>query len=115
MWAIVTTSCAVVAIILVRGKPNTPPSKTATLKRGPLCRNLGTLFKNRNFVTMLVGYTLVYGVYTVFGASVSFFTDEYGFTTVSNSLTLLDSNWEFGGLLYHVWTWRDYLLLLADH
>ena len=30
---------------------------------------------------MLIGYTLVYGVYTVFGASVSFFTDYYGFTT----------------------------------
>ena len=75
MWAIVTSSCSLVVLVLVRGKPKTPPSRTATLKRGPLCRNLGTLFKNCNFVTMLVGYTLVYGVYTVFGASVSFFTD----------------------------------------
>lgn len=82
MWAIVTSCCSFLAIVLIRPKPKTPPSKTATLKRGPLCRNLGTLFRNRNFVIMLVGYSLVYGVYTVFGASVSFFTDEYGFTTV---------------------------------
>ena len=83
MYAIVGSVCLVLTVIFMRNKPKIPPSKTATVERGPLCQNLKVLFKNCNFIVMLIGYTLIYGVYTIFGACVSIFTDKYGFSTVS--------------------------------
>ena len=75
MYAIITSVCFVLTVVLMRPKPRTPPSKSATIERANLCNDMKMLFKNSNFIIMLTGYSLVYGVYTIFGACVSFFTD----------------------------------------
>ncbi len=82
MYAIIGSVCCLMTIVFMRNKPKTPPSMSASVARDPLCKSLRMLFKNMNFIILLVGYTLVYGVYTIFGACVSFFTDEYGFNIV---------------------------------
>ena len=84
MYAIVGSVCCLLTVILMRAKPKTPPSKSAIVQRAPLCQDVKALFKNCNFIVMLVGYSLVYGVYTIFGACVSFFTKEYGIDIVSH-------------------------------
>ena len=82
LWTGLITGCCVITIIFFKDKPKTPPSKTASVQRGRLCPSIAMLFRNTNFIIMLVAYSLIYGVYTIFGACVSFFTSHYGLNTV---------------------------------
>ena len=119
LWTGLITGCTVITILLFRDKPRTPPSKSASVQRGKLCPSLALLFKNCNFIIMLVAYSLIYGVYTIFGACVSFFTNHYGFNTVGYVFALdfiyIESNWQLSPRFYSVWTPWEYILQLSSH
>ena len=69
---------------------------------------------------MLIAYSLIYGVYTIFGACVSFFTNHYGLNTVIYKVIVvnfsyLESNWQSSSRFYSEWSIRQYILQLFNN
>lgn len=85
LWTYIGSAVLVLTLILFKKKPSIPPSASSEMDRAPVCRSVLKLFKNLNFIIMLIGYTLIYGIYSIIGACISFFTSHYGFSIVSCS------------------------------
>lgn len=49
-------------------------------------RELTLLFKNKNYVAMVVSFNMLYGVYTCLGAIINNLVDPFGYTPVDSSI-----------------------------
>ena len=74
-------------IILFKERPPTPPSFSANLKKMPpkILKDTLTLLKNKNYLIIVMIYTLIHANYTSMGAAISFITKPYGFTNSDNA------------------------------
>ena len=76
---VVVTILCLPMLILIKEKPPTPPSAIASKKLPPLkmLNDLKVLLKNKNYISLVLCFTFLYGIYTSLGAVVSFFTKPY--------------------------------------
>jgi sugar phosphate permease len=79
---------AVPFLLVVKEKPPTPPSASASRKEEPLNfnRELKNLLKNKSYLLMCVSFTSLYGVYTSLGAVVAAVTSPYGYSGTANAI-----------------------------
>jgi len=57
--AIVSTSILIPTIFLIRDKPPTPPTPSASKKRESYLKSMALLIKNKDYIFMFLSYTLL--------------------------------------------------------
>ena len=84
----VVTLATVPLMFLVRDKPPTPPSLSASKPelQIELKQELIKLLKNKNYLILCVAFTCLNSICTCMGAVVSSMTFPYGYTPVDNAL-----------------------------
>ncbi|CAI2366797.1 unnamed protein product [Moneuplotes crassus] len=97
---IVITVLGLPIIFFIRNQPPTPPSASAAkaLRKKPVnqCKSIGQLFKNIDFITLLISFSMIYSIYTTLGAAVGQLSENFGYPTSANSL--FGTSYIFGGL-----------------
>jgi fucose permease len=87
---VIITALALPILFLVRNKPPTVPSKSAAQRSSAakvkLLPALKKLFKNTNFMFLLISFSFLYGVYMTLGAVVALITHEFGYKATDNSI-----------------------------
>lgn len=88
--SIVISSLAVPIFFLVKNKPSTPPSRSAKdvlgMKKKRILESIYKLIKMPNYWVIVFAYSLIFSCYIVLGASVGAISDEYHYSTSSNSI-----------------------------
>jgi len=87
--AVITTMMNLCLIIFYREKPEFYPSKAAkqaTAVEFSMKNDATQLVKNKNYIFLLVTYSLLYGVYTCLGAVINNLVTPYGFDSSASSI-----------------------------
>jgi len=97
---IIITVLGLPIIFFVRNQPPSPPSSSAAKvlrKKSPnQCRSIGKLFKNIDFIFLLLSFSFIYSIYTTLGAAVGSISENFGYSTSTNSI--FGTVYIFGGL-----------------
>ncbi|CAI2366233.1 unnamed protein product [Moneuplotes crassus] len=97
---IIITVLGLPIIFFIRNHPPTPPSANAAkaLKKRPAnqCRSCGVLFKNVDFIMLLVSFSFIYSIYITLGAAVGQLSFQFNFPPSANSI--FGTAYIFGGL-----------------
>ena len=87
--AVITTMMNLGLIFFYKEKPEFYPSKAAqqaTSVEFSMKNDLKKLIKNKNYLFMLLTYSLLYGVYTCLGAVINNLVTPYGFDSTASSI-----------------------------
>jgi len=78
-----TLMCAYFWVVFRTSRPETPPSLAATRRQASItqgmCNDMKILFGNRNYLLVLVCFSLVYSVYGAFGFVINPLLEPVGY------------------------------------
>jgi fucose permease len=82
------TIVAILMIIVIRDKPPTPPSLSASKPEVAFefSKEMKKLYDNKNYVLLCIYFALLYGSIQSIGAIISSLTSRYDYTAKDNSL-----------------------------
>lgn len=84
--AILCTIVCIFVIIFFKTKPKVPPSNSAGMDREEFMPALKMLFRNKNFLLLLVYFSMGQGALNSFATLIEQITKPYGYTSGDNSL-----------------------------
>lgn len=97
---IIITVLGLPIIFLIKNEPPTPPSssaaKSGSRKKVSQCASILRLFKDIDYVMMVLSFSFIYSIYTTLGAAVGPLSKNFGYTSSANSI--FGSVFIFGGL-----------------
>ena len=89
---IIITSVAIPFLLIVTDKPANPPSEKSQMKKDDsvsLKDQLSELFKNKNYKLLLIIFTILFGLMSVFGVIIGSIFSPYGLTGAQISVTAM--------------------------
>ena len=89
--AIICTAIFVLVLIFFKKEPKYPPSISASQKRDEFGPALRKVFRNRDFLFLLLAFSMGQGALNALATLIDLISKPYGFSTFENSV--------FGGLL----------------
>ena len=89
LHAIICTALILPSIIAFKEKPPSPPSFTAEQKREEFFKSLKVIVKNKNYILMMVNYSLLCGGFIALSSILSYITHPFGFNPKSLGLAIL--------------------------
>ncbi|EGR33171.1 major facilitator superfamily protein, putative, partial [Ichthyophthirius multifiliis] len=89
LHALASTIILIPSIIVFREKPPTPPSFSADQKREEYFESLKIIVKDKNYVIVLLSYSLLYGQFVAFGSSSSYITTPFKYSTQQLAIAFL--------------------------
>mmetsp|Transcript_25736 Transcript_25736/g.45199 ORF Transcript_25736/g.45199 Transcript_25736/m.45199 type:complete len:426 (-) Transcript_25736:950-2227(-) len=84
--AIVIGAVLVADILLFKGKPPTPPSKSGGESREKFKEAMKTLLKNKNFIYLFISFSAGMGSFNAIATLVAQLTEPYGFNSFDSSV-----------------------------
>ena len=88
--SIIITVLGLPIIFCVKDKPKTPPSKSAEkslyIQIESQFSSLWKLVKNKDFLTILFGFSFIFSIYITLGSTVSQISDSFGDSSSDNSI-----------------------------
>ena len=87
--AVIATTMNLCLILFYKEKPEFYPSKAAkeaTAVEFSMKKDAYELIKNKNYIFMMITYSLLYGVYTCLGAVINNLVTPYGFDSSASSI-----------------------------
>jgi FLVCR family feline leukemia virus subgroup C receptor-related protein len=86
--AVITICSCVPSIVLMKANPNIPPSLSQQIKKDynySFISSLSKLFKNKNFVLLLISFSCIYGFYFYFNITINSLYSLYTIDTTTIS------------------------------